>query len=51
MLATLQLADGRLLDIERRATGGVVLNGRALPRVDIPHRGLVKGGTLQIGPD
>ncbi len=50
-LATLQLADGRLLDIERRATGGVVLNGRALPRVDIPHRGLVKGGTLQIGPD
>jgi putative alpha-1,2-mannosidase len=50
-LSTLQLADGRVLDIERRSTGGVILDGRALPRADIPHRDLVKGGVLRIGPD
>jgi putative alpha-1,2-mannosidase len=50
-LATLDLADGRVLDIERRPTGGVVLNRRALPRMDIPHRDLARGGLLQIGPD
>jgi putative alpha-1,2-mannosidase len=50
-LATLHLADGRVLEIERRAAGGVVLNGRALPRTEIPHRDLARGGQLQIGPD
>ena len=49
--ATLDLADGRVLEIERRDTGGVRLDGRPLPRTDLPHRELVRGGRLEVGPD
>lgn len=49
--ATLQVQDGRELSIERRPSGPVALDGRALPRTDLPHRELVRGGLLQIGPD
>lgn len=49
--ATLDFPDGRELRIERRDNGPVLLDGRPLPRTDIPHRDLVRGGLLAIGPD
>jgi len=42
--------DGRILAIERASSGGVVLNGRSLPRTDVPHKDLVRGGLLRLGP-
>jgi predicted alpha-1,2-mannosidase len=49
--AKLQLPQGRSLTIERAASGGVVLDGKPLPRTDVPHRDLAKGGLLKLGPD
>lgn len=50
-VSTLSLADGRELRIERRASGAVLLDGRPVPRTDIPHHDLARGGLLSIGPD
>jgi predicted alpha-1,2-mannosidase len=46
----LLLPDGRDLAIERASSGGVVLNGKPLPRTDVPHKDLVRGGVLRLGP-
>jgi predicted alpha-1,2-mannosidase len=45
------LADGRVLAIEHASSGGVVLNGKPLPRTEVPHKDLVRGGVLRLGPD
>ena len=49
--ATLHFPDGRELVIARRPTGSVVFDGRPLSRTELPHRELVRGGLLQLGPD
>jgi predicted alpha-1,2-mannosidase len=49
--ARIQLPQGRTLTIERAETGGVTLQGKALPRTAMPHAALAAGGTLRLGPN
>ncbi len=48
--ARLQLPGGRLLAIERATAGGAQLDGKAIPRTDVPHTALARGGVLRLGP-
>ena len=48
--ARVELPGGRVLEIRRASAGGAMLDGKAIPRVDIPHAALTSGGVLQLGP-
>jgi predicted alpha-1,2-mannosidase len=48
--ATIHLGQGRRLLIERAATGGATLDGRALQRTALPHAAMTAGGRLRLGP-
>jgi hypothetical protein len=39
-----------MLTIERTASGGAQLDGKVIPRTDVPHAALARGGVLRLGP-